>query len=230
MIPANALIVLLVLPFFGSVAAALIPAGRNPEAWLSGAVAVAGLLLTVSIYPAVVDGGVATHVLSWLPTFGINLRIRVDGLAWLFLALIYAIGLLVVIYARYYLSPKDPATRFFACLLAFMGAMAGVVLSGNLVMLVVFWELTSLFSFLLIGFWRQSAAARDGARMALIVTAFGGLCLLAGVLLIGRIVGSYDLDRVLASADLIRAHPLYRPALILVLLAAFTKSAQFPFH
>ena len=144
--------------------------------------------------------------------------------------LIYAIGLLVVLYARYYLSPKDPAPRFFALLLAFMGAMGGIVLSGNLVMLVVFWELTSVFSFLLIGFWHQSAAARDGARMALIVTAFGGLCLLAGVLLIGRIVGSYDLDRVLAAGDAIRAHRLYVPVLVLVLLGAFTKSAQFPFH
>ena len=97
-------------------------------------------------------------------------------------------------------------------------------------MLVVFWELTSIFSFLLIGYWHQSPAARDGARMALIVTGTGGLCLLAGVLLIGRIVGSYDLDRVLAAGDAIRAHALYRPILILVLLGAFTKSAQFPFH
>ena len=111
-----------------------------------------------------------------------------------------------------------------------MGAMGGVVLSGNLVMLVVFWELTSFFSFLLIGYWHQSPAARDGARMALIVTGTGGLCLLAAVLLIGRVVGSYDLDRVLAAGDALRAHALYRPILVLVLLGAFTKSAQFPFH
>ena len=147
------------------------------------------------------QGGVARHEIAWMPTFGLSLTIRIDGFAWLFMVLVTAIGLLVVLYARYYLSPKDPAARFFSCLLAFMGAMGGLVLSGNLVMLVVFWEMTSLFSFLLIGYWTHNSAARDGARMALIVTATGGLCLLAAVLLIGRIVGSYDLDRVLAAGD-----------------------------
>ena len=146
-------------------------------------------MTTVSLYPAVAQGGVARHEIAWLPTFGLSLTIRLDGFAWLMMMLITSIGLLVVLYARYYLSPKDPAARFFACLLAFMGAMGGVVLSGNLVMLIVFWEMTSFFSFLLIGYWKQSPAARDGARMALIVTGTGGLCLFAGVLLIGRIVG-----------------------------------------
>ena len=108
--------------------------------------------------------------------------------------------------------------------------MLGMVLSGNLIQLVFFWELTSLFSFLLIGYWHHNAAARDGARMALTVTAAGGLCLFAGVLLLGHIVGSYDLDRVLAAGDAIRAHALYLPALVLILLGALTKSAQFPFH
>src|SRR5690606_24067986 len=153
-----------------------------------------------------------------------------DGLAWIFLMLITGIGFLVVLYARYYLSPKDPAPRFFALLLAFMGAMMGIVLSGNLIGLVVFWEMTSFFSFLLIGYWNQSTAARDGARMALIVTGSGGLCLLAGVLLLGHIVGSYDLERVLEAGARIRSHELYLPALILILIGAFTKSAQFPFH
>ena len=103
----------------------------------------------------------------------------------------------MVLYARYYMSPADPVPRFFSFFLAFMGSMLGVVLSGNLIQLVFFWELTSLFSFLLIGYWHHNAAARDGARMALIVTSAGGLCLLAGVLLLGHIVGSYDLDAVL---------------------------------
>jgi multicomponent K+:H+ antiporter subunit A len=230
MIQGNALLVLLLLPFAGSVAAALLPTGRNAEAWLAGGVAVAGLIATLLLYPWIASGTVVRHEIEWLPSFGLALAIRVDGFAWLFLVLIYAIGLLVVLYARYYLSPKDPAARFFALLLAFMGAMGGIVVSGNLVMLVVFWELTSVFSFLLIGFWHQSAQARDGARMALIVTSFGGLCLLAGVLLLGRIVGSYDLDAVLAAGDAIRGHRLYLPVLALVLLGAFTKSAQFPFH
>ena len=115
--------------------------------------------------------------------------------------LVTGIGFLVVLYARYYMSPADPVPRFFSFLLAFMGAMLGIVLSGNLIQLVFFWELTSLFSFLLIGYWHQNAQARDGARMALIITSAGGLCLFAGVLVLGHIVGSYDLDRVLASGD-----------------------------
>ena len=230
MIQANSLFLLLSLPFIGSAVAALLPGGRNAAAWVSGMVAVVGLVVTVSLYPAIAEGGTIRHDMVWLPTFGLSLTIRLDGFAWLFMVLITSIGLLVVLYARYYLSPKDPAARFFSCLLAFMGAMGGIVLSGNLIMLVVFWEMTSLFSFLLIAYWHHSPAARDGARMALIVTTFGGLCLFAGALLLGRIVGSYDLDRVLGAGDLIRAHPLYTPALILVLLAAFTKSAQFPFH
>jgi len=111
-----------------------------------------------------------------------------------------------------------------------MGAMLGIVLSGNLIQLVFFWELTSLFSFLLIGYWHQTAQARASARMAFTVTSAGGLCLFAGVLVLGNIVGSYDLDRVLASGEAIRSHALYVPVLVLVLLGALTKSAQFPFH
>ena len=123
----------------------------------------------------------------------------------MFSLVVTGIGLLVVIYARYYMSAQDPVPRFYSFLLAFMGAMLGVVLSGNLVQIVFFWELTSLFSFLLIGYWHHNAAARDGARIALVVTSAGGLCLLAGVLIVGHIVGSYDLDRVLAAGEAIRA-------------------------
>ncbi|HEY1088619.1 MAG TPA: proton-conducting transporter membrane subunit, partial [Archangium sp.] len=111
-----------------------------------------------------------------------------------------------------------------------MGAMLGVVMSGNLLQLVVFWELTSLASFLLIGYWYHRTDAQRGARMALIVTGGGGLCLLAGVVLLGRIVGSYDLDAVLASGAVIRAHPWYPAMLVLLAVGALTKSAQFPFH
>ena len=165
-----------------------------------------------------------------MPSLGLDFVLRMDGFAWLFAGLVSGIGALVVLYARYYMSAEDPVPRFFAFLLAFMGSMTGVVLSGNLIQLVFFWELTSLFSFLLIGYWHHTAAARDGARMALTVTAAGGLCLFAGVLILGHIVGGYDLDLVLASGDRIRSHPLYLPALVLILLGALTKSAQFPFH
>src|SRR5690606_38648020 len=176
------------------------------------------------------DGQVLRQEYSWLPEYGLNLVLRLDALAWIFVMLVLGIGFLVVLYARYYMSPQDPVPRFFSFLLAFMGSMLGVVLSGNLIQLVVFWELTSVTSFLLIGYWHHRADARRGARMAFTITGAGGLCLLAGVLLIGRIVGSYDLDVVLASGDLLRNHGWYLPVLILVSLGALTKSAQFPFH
>jgi multicomponent K+:H+ antiporter subunit A len=227
----NFLIVLLALPFLGSMAAALLQANaRNAEAWLAGAVALAGLGLTASYYPDMSNGQVVRIGAEWLPALGIEFTLRMDGFAWLFCMMVTGIGFLVVLYARYYMSPEDPVPRFFSFFLAFMGSMLGVVLSGNLVQLVFFWELTSLFSFLLIGYWHHSAAARDGARMALVVTSAGGLCLLAGVLLLGRIAGGYDLDTVLAAGERIRADPLYVPALVLVAAGALTKSAQFPFH
>src|SRR5690606_39789692 len=144
----------------------------------------------------------------------------------MFSILITGIGLLVVIYARYYMSPKDPVPRFFSFLLAFMGAMQGVVISGNLIVLAVFWELTSIFSFLLIGYWHNNQAARDGARMALTITGIGGLAMMVGLIIIGHIVGSYELDDVLASGNAIRDHELYVPALLLILAGAPTKSAE----
>jgi multicomponent K+:H+ antiporter subunit A len=225
------LIALIALPFVGSLVAALLPTNaRNTEAWLAGAVALTGLLLVSAAYPSVAAGQVIRHKLEWLPELGLDFVLRMDGFGWMFAMLVTGIGFLVVLYARYYMSPADPVPRFFSFLLAFMGAMLGIVLSGNLIQLVFFWELTSLFSFLLIGYWHHNAQARDGARMALIITSAGGLCLFAGVLVIGHIVGGYDLDRVLAAGGLIRSHSLYFPALVLVLLGALTKSAQFPFH
>jgi len=227
----NLLLILALLPFGGAIAAATLPANaRNAEAWLSGLIMVTGLIMLAALYPFVESGGRVLAVIEWVPSLGLNLTFRIDGFAWLFMLLVQGIGLMVVLYARYYMSPKDPVPRFYAFLLAFTGAMSGILLSGNIIMLVVFWELTSIFSFLLIGYWHQTAAARDGARMALTVTGLGGLCLLGGMLIIGHMAGSYDLERVLASGDKIRAHPLYLPALALFLLGAFTKSAQFPFH
>jgi multicomponent K+:H+ antiporter subunit A len=229
------LILLLSLPFAGSLCAILFPANaRNAEAWLAGAVALGGLALAASVYPEMSNGQILRLELAWLPASGrdagLDFTLRMDGFAWMFSMLVTGIGFLVVLYARYYMSPEDPVPRFFAFFLAFMGSMLGVVLAGNLIQLVFFWELTSLFSFLLIGYWHRNAAARDGARMALVITSAGGLCLFAGALILGRIVGSYDLDSILNSRSLIVGHPLYLAALILVAIGALTKSAQFPFH
>src|SRR5690554_6941295 len=225
------LIWLILLPFVGSVVAALPPANaRIAETWMSGFVTVSGLVMTAVLFPDVNGGGVVRQEYAWMSSIGVDFVLRVDGFAWMFALMVNGIGALVVIYARYYMSPEDPVPRFFSFLLAFMGSMLGLVLAGNLILLVFFWELTSLFSFLLIGYWYHNPAARSGARMALIVTAAGGLALLAGVLVLGRIVGSYDLDVVLASGTAIRSSDLYLPALLLILLGAFTKSAQAPFH
>jgi multicomponent K+:H+ antiporter subunit A len=225
------LVILIASPFLGSLVAALLPShARTVAAILSGTIAITGFFLAVVSYPQISGGDVIRHEIAWLPSLGLNIVLRLNGLSWLFTVMITGIGFLVVLYARYYMSPKDSASRFFALFLAFMGAMLGIVLSGNLIQLVIFWEFTSIISFLLIGFWHHNSNARDGARMAMIVTGAGGLSLLLGVLLTGHIVGSYDLDVVLASGDTIRGHGLYLPALILLLLGAFTKSAQFPFQ
>src|SRR5690606_36228440 len=225
------LLTLILLPFIGSLIAACLPANaRNREAWLAGLLVLTGLVLAAWQFPSLNDGQVLRQEYSWLPEYGLNLVLRLDALAWIFVMLVLGIGFLVVLYARYYMSPKDPVPRFFSFLLAFKTAMLGVVLSGNLIQLVLFWELTSITSFLLIGYWHHRVDARKGARMAFTITGAGGLCLLAGVQLMGQIVGSYDLDVVLASGDLIRNHEWYRPVLVLIALGALTKSAQFPFH
>ncbi len=222
---------IIVLPFVAGLAAILLPSdSRTPATWLAGATMAICLVLTLSLYPSVSSGDPIRYRIEWIPSLGLDFTLRMDGLAWIFAALISGIGFLVVVYTRYYISPEDPVRRFYLFFLAFAGSMLGVVLSGNLILLVVFWELTSISSFLLIGYWHHNQAARDGARMALTITAIGGLALLAGVLIIGHIVGSYDLDAVLGSGDAIRTSGLYVPALLLVLLGTLTKSAQFPFH
>ncbi|SFG85679.1 monovalent cation/H+ antiporter subunit A [Pseudomonas sp. NFACC45] len=225
------LIVLLLLPFIGSCVAALLPHNaRNAESVLAGLVALVGTVQVALLYPQIADGGVIREEYFWLPSLGLNVVLRLDGFAWLFSMLVLGIGTLVSLYARYYMSPDDPVPRFFAFFLAFMGAMLGLVISGNLIQMVFFWELTSLFSFLLIGYWHHRADARRGAYMALMVTGAGGLCLLAGVMILGHVVGSYDLDKVLAAGNLIRDHALYPVLLTLILIGALSKSAQFPFH
>ncbi|WP_312407606.1 monovalent cation/H+ antiporter subunit A [Rhizobium sp.] len=226
------LVLLLALPFIGSLLSVLLlnTASTALPSRLASVVAFCCLFITVLAYPQVTDGNVLRYNLEWIPQLGLNFSLRLDGFAWMFCVLINGIGFLVTVYARYYMSEEDPVPRFFSFFLAFMGAMLGIVLSGNVILLSIFWELTSISSFLLISYWNNSAAARDGARMALTITGIGGFCLLIGLLLLGNIVGSYDLDKILASGDLIRSHALYVPALVFILLGALTKSAQFPFH
>src|SRR5690606_8653809 len=225
------LALIIALPFIG----VLLPSFTERLGRLTCALTAAlGPLLALTLLLGERSGGVAGETLvfnqPWLSELGFNLSLRLDGLGFLFALLILGIGLLVILYAHYYLSSREAAGRFYAFLLLFMGAMLGVVLAENLLLMMVFWELTSLSSFLLIGFWSHRSDARKGARMSLVITGGGGLALLAGILLIGRMVGSCELTDVLASGDLIRAHALYPLALVLVLWGVFTKSAQFPFH
>jgi len=204
--------------------------GRNVCAFSVALLPAWSLILVLMHVSEIFDGEAIRQTIEWIPSMGLDLSFRLDGLSLLFLLLILGIGLLIILYARYYLSDKDSMGQFYAYLILFMSAMVGIVISNNMIQLWMFWELTSISSFLLISFWSHKPDARKGARMALTVTGTGGLALLAGLLLLGNIVGSYDLDTVLASGDLIRAHAAYPIALVLVLLGAFTKSAQFPFH
>ncbi|MBL3825751.1 MULTISPECIES: monovalent cation/H+ antiporter subunit A [unclassified Marinobacter] len=219
------------LPFLGAIAAPLFAQGGRTA--IAVASSVPALIALAALFPhweTLADGGVVLHSYEWLPALGLSFSFRLDGLSLLFALLILIIGLLIILYARYYLKAYENVGKFYALLLCFKGSMLGIVLSSNLLLMMIFWELTSLTSFLLISFWTHKQDARRGARMALAVTGGGGLALLAGILIIGNIVGSFELDAVLAAGDQIKAHAMYPVALTLVLLGAFTKSAQFPFH
>ncbi|MEW6120607.1 MAG: monovalent cation/H+ antiporter subunit A [Pseudomonadota bacterium] len=225
------LLLAVLLPFAGAALVAWVArSGRSRAAWAAGAVTLGSILLLAPLLPLPFAGTTLVQQVDWMPALGLHLAFRLDGLALLFAGLILGIGLLIVLYARYYLSERDSMGRFYASLMLFMGSMLGIVLSENLIQLLIFWELTSLSSFLLISYWQHREEARNGARMALAVTGLGGFAMLGGFLLLGYIVGSYELSDVFASADHIRAHPLYVPTLTLILLGVFTKSAQFPFH
>jgi multicomponent K+:H+ antiporter subunit A len=166
--PIMSLSLIVLLPFAGALIAAFLPANaRNAASWLSGLVTLVCTTLVVRLYSNVTGAeGVIRERLSWAPQLGLELYLRMDGYAWLFALLVAFMGVLVVLYARYYMSPQDPVPRFFSFLMAFMGAMLGTVLSGNLIQLVIFWELTSLTSFMLIAYWYHRADARRGARPA----------------------------------------------------------------
>jgi multicomponent K+:H+ antiporter subunit A len=204
--------------------------GRNLNTLFTMLAPAIALAYILSLMPAVLAGESIIEYLEWIPAAGLTLSMRLDGLALMFALLILGIGLLIIFYARYYLSEKEAVGRFYAYLILFMTAMLSIVLSNNILQMWMAWEVTSISSFLLISFWSSKSESRKGARMALTVTGAGGLALLAGLLLIADITGSYELSTILASGDLIREHALYPVALTLVLLGAFTKSAQFPFH
>ena len=219
------------LPFFGALLPGLMnSAGRAATAGVTFTVSLAAFIGLLTNLPSVIAGEVVMARIDWMPLLGLNFTLMLDALGFFFAMLILGIGLLIIAYARYYLSRDDNMGQFFTYLLLFQGAMVGIVLSDNILLLLVFWELTSLSSFLLIGYWKHLPEGRQGARMALTVTGMGGLAMIGGMLMLGQIAGSYDLSVILQNRTLIQADPLYVPALILILMGCFTKSAQFPFH
>jgi multicomponent Na+:H+ antiporter subunit A len=167
---------------------------------------------------------------SWIPSLGIDFSVYLDGLALQLVLLITGVGTLVLVYAGGYMAGDPRHPRLFVLLLMFMGAMQGLVAADSFLMLFVFWELTSITSFLLIGFDHAREASRRAAIQALVVTGMGGLALLAGLLVIWNVTGATSLSALLATGDALRASDLYMAALLLILGGAFTKSAQFPFH
>lgn len=187
-------------------------------------------LFFAGLLPDVANGEALHLVYPWIPSLGINLSFYVDGLSLLFLLVISVVGFFIVLYAQGYLKGSVKLGRFYLSLLIFMSAMLGVVSADNIITLFVFWELTSLSSYLLIGYYHEDKTSRDSALQALLVTGGGGLALLAGFILLGNAAGTYSIAELLTLGDVVTGHALYPWILALVLLGAFTKSAQFPFH
>ena len=226
-----ALLTLISLPFVAAILLALARhAARGVHMLIAGGASAGGVAVLLTQAGAVLAGRTPAVRIAWLPALGLDLSLWLDPLALLFAGLILGIGLLVVLYAQGYLKKEEPTARFLSFLMLFQGAMVGIALSVNVLLMLVFWELTSLASFLLIGFWRDRAEARQGARMALTITGGGGLALIAGMVLLGKAAGSYELATILSRAAQVQASPLFPAILLLILAGAFTKSAQFPFH
>lgn len=169
-------------------------------------------------------------VQPWVPALGLTVGFYVDGLSWFFAFLISGMGILINIYSCWYLYKTDPPGRFFAYMLFFMGSMLGLVLVSNLILLIIFWELTTISSFLLIGYRHNTERARYGAVKSILITASTGLAMLAGIMLLAVVFGTAEIPLLIEKADLIHNHALYLPILILLLVGAFGKSAQSPFH
>jgi len=208
------------------------PAGWGVTAWplalLLFSLSIALWLL--SLVGAVQEQAPLVLGVGWVPSLGVDLVFLIDGLSLLFALLVSGVGFFVSLYAAFYLRGHPLLKQFYLYLLLFMIGMLGLVLAGNLITLFVFWEVTTVASYLLIGFDHESATARRSALQALLITALGGLALLAGLILLGAVAGTYDLMQILTARDQVQGHVLYTPILILVLIGAFTKSAQLPLH
>lgn len=230
----SALTTILVAPFVGALLISLL--GRALGRWSGLVMIVAAGISFCAVVPLL---GAETAVLvshEWIPSLGVSFRLRADGFAAFFALLVAGIGILVGVYSLGYMVTElgnARIARYYAALTAFMGAMLGIAISDDLVLLFLFWEITSITSYLLIGFWYEREDARAGALTALLVTAMGGLAMLAGFILIGLATGSFALSEIIADdarREALTSSPAFVPAMLLVIAGAFTKSAQFPFH
>jgi multicomponent Na+:H+ antiporter subunit A len=217
-----------IAPFIAALLAPLIQRAARPFAgWILALVPAGLFLLLLTFLEPVVAGGVVSARIRWVPAFDLDLSFLVDGLSLTFALTISGIGTLIVLYSGAYLKGHPHLGRFFAFLLAFMGAMLGLVLADNMLALFMFWELTSVTSFLLIGFDHTRQASRRGAIQALVITNIGGMGLLIGAILVHQLTGTWEMS---ALGDEVRDSATYGLVLAAFLAAAFTKSAQVPFH
>lgn len=223
-------IAILSLFLLAFVAPALSRAGGRACGWLLSLLPLSLALFFFTFVGAVNHGNVITSAYRWVPSLGVQFSFYLDGLSLLFSLLITVIGAVVLAYAGSYLHGDPRLGRFFFWMLIFMGSMLGMVLADNLFLLFVFWELTSVSSYFLIGFDHHEESARASALQALLVTGAGGLAMLAGLVLLAGIAGTSELSALIAQGDYVKQHDLYLAILVLILIGAFTKSAQFPFH
>lgn len=215
--------------------AALIPIfyrrlSKKMIGWIVFFVPLSLFIILTTYIPRVSNGEVISNTFEWIPSLGINFSTYIDGLSLIFGLLITGVGTLVVFYSNFYLSKKESLHHFYCYLLLFMGAMLGVVFSDNLMVFYAFWELTSVSSFLLIAFWHHRKASRAGARKSMTITISGGIALLVGFLMLYSMTETMSIREIIANVSEVNDHILFIPALILILIGAFTKSAQFPFH
>jgi multicomponent Na+:H+ antiporter subunit A len=203
---------------------------KNYFGWIAAAYPLFLFFNFISLYAGIASGNVVSEYVEWIPSLGINFTFLIDGLSLTFALIITLIGIVVFLYAGAYMKGYEHADRFFVYIGIFMISMLGLVLSDNMITLFVFWELTSISSYLLIGFNHHKETSRKFALQALLVTAGGGLALLAGFILLSQISGSLEISSLYDLNETIVNSSTYTAIVILVLLGAFTKSAQFPFH